>query len=335
MDENSVSSLDEEKAPINNDVNAVKDTVSMVSIEVTVELGEERERTSDYDSSQNSNEQAISESNALGTINPAFQNDTETLDMTEVNAISTTDEAEQQLNQLNELLNMEENKASLTEYHIEDTVTDSKDVKNLDEDNDPNVSNGTGPDLYPPKADYISINKIRSENEQLNENEYLAVHEEINDALNESSGLPQADYENNANETPIGGNNDQVLDQESGEFIMSPDKVDDPDIDYNTSKVTQSDENSVDVQDEEPDIDYNEKQVRFSTVVLDSEENKFEPLKADVDDQSDVLSNENETPEDSVDGEEQTTENETINFETDLNENDKSSLLSEEETTAF
>ncbi|XP_071136965.1 protocadherin Fat 3-like [Mytilus edulis] len=335
LDENSVSSLDEEKAPINNDVNAVKDTVSMVSIEVTVELGEERERTSDYDSSQNSNEQAISESNALGTINPAFQNDTETLDMTEVNAISTTDEAEQQLNQLNELLNMEENKASLTEYHIEDTVTDSKDVKNLDEDNDPNVSNGSGPDLYPPKADYISINNIRSENEQLNENEYLAVHEEIKDALNDSSSLPQADYENNANETPIEGNNDQVLDQESGEFIMSPDKVDDPDIDYNTSKVTQSDENSVDVQDEEPDIDYNEKQVRFSTVVLDSEENKFEPLKADVDDQSDVLSNENETPEDSVDGEEQTTENETINFETDLNENDKSSLLSEEETTAF
>ncbi|XP_063404585.1 cadherin EGF LAG seven-pass G-type receptor 1-like [Mytilus trossulus] len=335
LDENSVSSLDEEKTPIINDVNVVKDTVSMQSIEVTVDLGEERERTSDYDSSQNSNEQAISESNALGTINPAFQNDTETLDMPEINAISTTDEAEQQLNQLNELLNMEENKGSIQDYQIEDTVTDSKDVKNGDEDNAPHVSNDTGSDLYPPKADYTNSNNTRSENEQMDENQYLPVNEEIEDALNESSDLPQADYENIENETPIGGNNDQVLDQESGEFIMTSDKVDDPDIDYNTSKVKHSDENSDDVHDEEPDIDYNEKQVRFSTVVLDSEENKFEPLKTDVDDQSDVLSNENETPEDSVDGEDQTTENETINDLTDISENDKSLLLSEEETTAF
>ncbi|CAG2195124.1 unnamed protein product [Mytilus edulis] len=334
-DEISVNSVDEEKVPIDEQKGPIADRISTQSIEVTVELGEELEKTSDYDGSQNSNEQAISESNALGTINPAFQNDTETLDMTEISAISTTDEAEQQLNQLNELLNMEENKASITDYHIEDTVTDSKDGKNVDDDNAPHVSNDTGSDLYPPKADYTNINNLRSENEQLNENEYLAVNEDIKDELNESSGLPQADYENNENETPIGGNNDQVLDQESGEFIMSPDKVDDPDIDYNTSKVTHSDENCVDVQDEEPDIDYNEKQVRFSTVVLDSEENKFEPLKTDVDDQSDVLSNENETPDDSVDGEEGTTENETINDLTDINENDKSLLLSEEETTAF
>ncbi|XP_076077441.1 cadherin EGF LAG seven-pass G-type receptor fmi-1-like [Mytilus galloprovincialis] len=334
-DEISVNSVDEEKVPIDEQKGPIADRISTQSIEVTVELGEELEKTSDYDGSQNSNEQAISESNALGTINPAFQNDTETLDMTEISAISTTDEAEQQLNQLNELLNMEENKASITDYHIEDTVTDSKGGKNVDDDNAPHVSNDTGSDLYPPKADYTNINNLRSENEQLNENEYLAVNEDIKDELNESSGLPQADYENNENETQIGGNNDHVLDQESGEFIMSPDKVDDPDIDYNTSKVTHSDENSVDVQDEEPDIDYNEKQVRFSTVVLDSEENKFEPLKTDVDDQSDVLSNENETPDDSVDGEEETTENETINDETDINESDKSLLLAEEETTAF
>ncbi|CAG2255168.1 unnamed protein product [Mytilus edulis] len=285
----------------------------MQSIEVAVELGEERIQTSDYDSSQNSTETGISESNALGTINPAFQNDTETLDMSETNAFSTTDE---------------------WNYSLINTVSDSKDIRTLMKIMPYMIPMKLAQISYPPKADYTNINNLRSESEQLNENKYLAVNEEIKDELTESSGLPQADYENIENETPIGGNNDQVLDQESGEFIMSPDKVDDPDIDYNTSKVTHSDENSVDVQDEEPDIDYNEKQVRFSTVVLDSEENKFEPLKTDVDDQSDVLSNENETPDDSVDGEE-TTENETINDLTDINENDKSLLLSEEETTAF
>ncbi|CAC5413660.1 unnamed protein product [Mytilus coruscus] len=335
LDENSVSSVEEDKAPIDNEEKHVNDHVSMQSIEVTVVLGEERERTSDYDGSQNSNEQAISESNAMGSINPAFQNDTETIDMTEVNALSTTDEAERQLSQLNDLLNMEENKGSDSDYHIVDTVTDSKDVQNLDNENAQHVSNGTGSDFYPLKADYTNINKIRCENEQLNENEYLTVDKEVNDTLNESSGLPQADYENSENEIPKEGNNDHVLDQESGEFIMTPDKTEDPDIDYNTAEAEHSDENNIDVLDEEPDIDYNEKQVRFSTVVLDSEENKFEPLKSDVDDQNDVLSNENETPEYSVDGEEQATEIETINDVTDINQDDTSMLLAEEETTAF
>ncbi|XP_052089264.1 uncharacterized protein LOC127726006 [Mytilus californianus] len=268
LDQISVSSVNEEKEPIDEQKSHVADRISTQSIEVTVELGEEREKTSDYDGSQNSNEQAISESNALGSINPAFQNDNETIDMTEINALSTTDEAERQLSQLNDLLNMEENKAPASDYHIVDTVTDSKDVQNLDDENAQHVSNGTGPGLYPPKADYIDINKIKSENEQLNENEYLTVNEEVKDTLNESSGFPQAEYKNSENEIPIEENNDQVLDQESGEFIMSLDKTEDQDIDYNTAKVEHIDENSVDVLDEEPDIDYNEKQNKLNGSVI-------------------------------------------------------------------
>ncbi|CAC5413658.1 unnamed protein product [Mytilus coruscus] len=338
-DENSVSSDDEEKAPINNDENQVNDTVSMQSIEVAVDLEEERIQTSDYDSSQNSNEQAMSESSAVGTINPAFQNETETLNMSAINVLSTTDEAEQHLNQLNDLLNMEENQVPNADYEIVDAVTDHQGVKNPDDQNAAHVSNGTAQELFSPKATSTYGNKIGSEHELLNPKQTrVTVNGEVKDDLNESSGESEVDYENSENENKkvLEGNKGRELDQESEEFIMSSKKTKETNINYSTTMDKHSYEHIDDVLDEEPDIDYNDKQVRFSTVVLDSEENKLEPLKLGDDDRKDTdfISNGTHNPGDSEEEDEQTAI-EPNNDGTNGNVNEHGLLLDEEEVTAF
>lgn len=279
----------------------------MHSIEVTVDLGDEQtnqsDQTSDYDGSQN----AISESNAVGCINPAYEVESNEVVLAQdgMQENATSKEVEHELDRLSDMLEKEERKSFTENASNASGVEDEE---------------GVVQKLYPSLHTY--------ENEAgLNDNH---DHEYENTFWCGQSG-------DNGHANEFETSNDENQDRESGEFIAESTKP----YDQSTMKdgiSSRSYENIVDVLDEEPDIDYNDKQVRFAAVVLDSEENKFEPLK-DKGDENTTEAEENEDDQTHEDNREndsgleyQQDENSTL---PEVNETPFEDVALEEEVTAF
>lgn len=335
-----------------------EDMISLQSIEMTMTLEEEREKTSDYEGSHNSNEQITPESdNVRGIINPVYQNSDETVLKLAEQDISTNEQAKEHLSELTKMLNKEDDQAPKPDYEIVDIVTE--DTKRPDPAPDYiDVMHTTNQNTHPPKADYVNISSVDSNevkyppkadyanitsadsNEVNNtkQDEYMPTkHEECTEG--EDTGLvyvdtPHIDYENDGAIDQPSFISNREFDEESGELIISSDEKrkasssSPSNHGYANGTIT-ADVNSDqtdDLLDEEPDVDYNDKQVRFASVVLDTEENKFEPIKSEN----------SKTPSDGEsfsDGESQLADE--MRNELTLEENGNVSDIPDEEITEF
>ena len=281
--------MEDEKPPVE------ENNISLQSLEMTMTLEEERERTSDYDGSHTSNEQITWESDNIMCSNPVFQNtDDETVLKMAEQDISTSEQVEMHLTKM---LNKEDDQTPKPDYEIVDTVTDET------KRTDPtphyiDVIHTTNQETYPPKVDYASITTVdstevnnRQQDDNLKQDGYMETkHEES--AEGKDRGLlyvdtPHVDHENVGSSDQPTFISNREFDEESGELIMSSKEKQkssnsSPSNHGYISETITADVNSEqtdDLLDEEPDVDYNDKQVRFSTVVLDTENNKFEPIK--------------------------------------------------------
>lgn len=255
--------MEDEKPPVE------ENNMSLQSLEMIMTLEEERERTSDYDGSHNSNEQITWESDNVMCSNPVYQN--------------TDDET---------VLKM-----AKPDYEIVDTVTDET------KRTDPtphyiDVIHTTNQETYPPKADYASITTVdstevnnRQQDDNLKQDGYMETkHEESAEGKDTALlyvDTPHVDHENVGSSDQPTFISNREFDEESRELIISSKEKQkssnsSPSNHGYISETITADVNSEqtdDLLDEEPDVDYNDKQVRFSTVVLDTEKNKFEPIK--------------------------------------------------------
>lgn len=255
--------MEDEKPPVE------ENNMSLQSLEMIMTLEEERERTSDYDGSHNSNEQITWESDNVMCSNPVYQN--------------TDDET---------VLKM-----AKPDYEIVDTVTDET------KRTDPtphyiDVIHTTNQETYPPKADYASITTVdstevnnRQQDDNLKQDGYMETkHEESAEGKDTALlyvDTPHVDHENVGSSDQPTFISNREFDEESRELIISSKEKQkssnsSPSNHGYISETITTDVNSEqtdDLLDEEPDVDYNDKQVRFSTVVLDTEKNKFEPIK--------------------------------------------------------
>lgn len=358
--------MEDEKPPVDGE-----DKISLHSIEMTMTLEEERERTSDYDGSHNSNEEITSESDNITCINPVYQNTDETVLKIAQQDMSTSEQAEEHLNELTKMLNKEDDQTPKPDYEIVEIVandtnrTDSTPqyIDMMDtaskETYPPKAeyANILGVDSnevkYPPKADYVNISSVdnieannRKQDDNIVKDEYMQTkHEES--AEGKDTGLlyvdtPHIDYENVGSSDIPNFIGNREFDEESGELITSSDERNKSSyaspsnhVYINGTITTDAKyEQADDLLDEEPDVDYNDKQVRFSTVVLDTEENKFEPIKLEKsktpsDSESSPTKNENEN--NITDGESQSQLVDVMNEKLTLGENENV----DEEITAF
>ena len=281
--------MEDEKPPVE------ESNMSLQSIEMTMTLEEEREITSDYDGSHNSNEQITWEFDNVMCSNPVYQNtDDETVLKMAEQDISTSEQAEMHLTKI---LNKEDDQTPKPDYEIVDVVTDET------KRTDPtphyiNVIHTTNQETYPPKADYANITTVdstdvnnRKQDDNLKQDGYMETkHEESAEGKDTALlyvDTPHVDHENVGSSDQPTFISNREFEEESGELIISSKEKQkssnsSPSNHGYISETITADVNSEqtdDLLDEEPDVDYNDKHVRFSTVVLDTEKNKFEPIK--------------------------------------------------------
>lgn len=305
--------MEDEKPPVE------ENNMSLQSLEMIMTLEEERERTSDYDGSHNSNEQITWESDNVMCSNPVYQN--------------TDDET---------VLKM-----AKPDYEIVDTVTDET------KRTDPtphyiDVIHTTNQETYPPKADYASITTVdstevnnRQQDDNLKQDGYMETkHEESAEGKDTALvyvDTPHVDHENVGSSDQPTFISNREFDEESRELIISSKEKQKssnslPSNHGYISETITADVNSEqtdDLLDEEPDVDYNDKQVRFSTVVLDTEKNKFEPIKLEnskTPSDGESLPTEIENENNITDGESQSQLGDDMNEELTLGEKENAEI---------
>lgn len=305
--------MEDEKPPVE------ENNMSLQSLEMIMTLEEERERTSDYDGSHNSNEQITWESDNVMCSNPVYQN--------------TDDET---------VLKM-----AKPDYEIVDTVTDET------KRTDPtphyiDVIHTTNQETYPPKADYASITTVdstevnnRQQDDNLKQDGYMETkHEESAEGKDTALlyvDTPHVDHENVGSSDQPTFISNREFDEESRELIISSKEKQkssnsSPSNHGYISETITADVNSEqtdDLLDEEPDVDYNDKQVRFSTVVLDTEKNKFEPIKLEnskTPSDGESLPTEIENENNITDGESQSQLGDDMNEELTLGEKENAEI---------